>query len=385
MSVEGKHPVQFIAMFLPQFHRDPFNDLWWGEGFTEWDNVRKAVPLFAGHSQPRVPLDGYFDLASRDELQRQSMQAKDAGIAAFSIYDYWYEGKRLLKTPIDLVRTNPDLDINYCLTWANHPWTRSWTNRSGAFDRLIEQTYARSGPERDEHYCYLAGHFSDPRYLRRAGRPVFSVYQPESLALVPGYLDGLRSYCFKELGVELEISAMLTGWKPYWGFISSYDSVTLFQAGLALSAPDDFLNERPRDPRVSMRALSARNQARLFRVWDRLPQRHKLFDYADTCRKAERQFRLSLEVLALPVHPMAPVAFDNTPRYGNRARILDGASSDLFSEHLETLAELVKTKGSGLVFLNAWNEWGEGAHLQPDSFEGGARLDAVKGVHSRMT
>jgi Glycosyltransferase WbsX len=372
----AKQPL-FIAMFLPQFHRDPHNDRWWGEGFTEWENVQGARPLFDGHQQPRLPVGGPYDLANAEEIARQWETANSAGIDGFAIYDYWYEGERLLNRPLDIIKASQSLPIRYSLAWANHPWTRSWTNRAGALDVLIAQGYGRTPASRESHFSHLFEHFADSRYLRRDGRPIFQVYNPVDLIKQNGYIDQLREFCWRNGAFELEVSAMLTGWRPNWDFLAEYDSATLFQPSMALFSPVEFNEPGRQTNNHRVRALPINVQKLIYRAIDILPKQPKLFDYSVMCEATAAQAEFASARLPVPCHPMVNVAFDNTPRYGKRARILEGQTVQLFQKCLESVAQTASNSGGNLVFINSWNEWGEGAHLQPDVLDGNSRLVAI--------
>jgi Glycosyltransferase WbsX len=370
-------PPLFLAMLLPQFHRDAHNDLWWGDGFTEWNNVHKAKPLFEGHQQPRLPLAGYFDLACPDEIERQWAEAQTAGIDGFVIYDYWYDKERVLHRPLDIIQEHSELPVQYSLAWANHAWTRTWTNRTGALDVLIRQTYPADAASRERHYRHLFDNFVDDRYIRFEGKPLFQIYNPTEVAAKSGYIDGLRDYCQRNGSFDIEVNALLTGWKSDWSFMSSYDSATLFQPSMALFAPTNFVEGGKSSLRLRLRDSNPALKKAAYRVLDRLPARTRFHDYSATCESILAQAEFTEASFPFRTYQMAIAGFDNTPRYGVRARILQNQTTEAFSDLLYRLRQHAADSSLDAVFVNSWNEWGEGAHIQPDSIDGDARLSAV--------
>ncbi len=373
-------------MYLPQFHDCPLNSQWWGPGFTEWNNVRAARPLFPGHQQPRAPRDGYYALDTPDAIAAQAAQARAHGIDGFGIYHYWYEGVRPLAKPLDLILAHPDIELEFSLCWANHSWTRSWKNRLGSLDVLIEQTYERTPEALARHQAFLCRAFADRRYIRVDGRPLLQIYVPENIPALPRFIEGLRERALREIGSDIHVSAMLTAWHPDWSYLDALDSVTLFQPSLALFSPADLFAAGAAG--LSASGFSARLRAApqwfkrlVYLVQDRLPESHKVFGYDDTWNRLIEQYEHCARAPGRRVFPMAFVDFDNTPRYRERARIFEGYSDAGFKRHFARLVEAAgRHQPGGIVFLNAWNEWGEGMYLEPDTRSGAARLEAVRDV-----
>jgi Glycosyltransferase WbsX len=169
------YPVRYIAYYLPQFHEIQENNEWWGPGFTEWTNVTKALPRYLGHYQPRLPGDlGFYDLSNPDHIRRQVALAKRGGIYGFCIHNYWFSGRVLLDAPLKTIIKNKDIDIRFCLNWANESWTRRWVGSETS--TLIEQHYA---PGEDLKYAeYISEFIADDRYIRINGRPLIMLYRP---------------------------------------------------------------------------------------------------------------------------------------------------------------------------------------------------------------
>ena len=170
--------MKIIPLYLPQFHRIPENDSWWGEGFTEWTNVKKAKQLFDGHYQPRIPLnDNYYDLTDVKTIKWQCKIAKQHGIYGFCFYHYWFNGKLLLEKPMKLFLDNPDINFNFCISWANHNWEDSWKASPGNEKILISHDF---DDENDwiDHFNYLLPFFKDSRYIKEDNKPLMIIYIP---------------------------------------------------------------------------------------------------------------------------------------------------------------------------------------------------------------
>lgn len=381
-----KHKI--LAYFLPQFHECPFNNKWWGKGFTEWDNVRVAQPLKDGHYQPRVPVNGYYDLTDEGSLEQQFSKARSHGIDGFTFYHYWYDGVRPLGKPLDRILANPSIDVNFSLCWANHSWTRSWKNRRGSADVLIEQTYASNKQEREKHYAYLAKAFSDPRYIEIDGSPLFQIYIPEDIQDLEEYIQGLRDFMKTKFGLEVHIAATVRNRRVSYDYLQYFDSLTLAQPTLALFADDNLFA-----PRIEMPSLQNffREQALqlpmplkkiMYNVQDLVPGTPSYFDYDETWKTLLRQTQLAIQKAPIPINFSAFTEFDNTPRYVQRAKIVEGFTPEKFQDFISQLIGLARSQDSSVLFINAWNEWGEGMHLEGDEKYPHERLTAVKNALS---
>jgi lipopolysaccharide biosynthesis protein len=185
------YPVRYIAFYLPQFHEVPENNEWWGPGFTDWTNVTKALPRYLGQYQPRLPADlGFYDLSNPDQIRRQVALAKRAGIYGFCIHNYWFSGTRILEKPLRTIIDNKDIDMNFCLCWANESWSRRWDGQE--VDILLRQHYA---PGDDIQYAeYISQFIFDKRYITINGRPLIMIYRPEHLADARGTVGRWRNF-----------------------------------------------------------------------------------------------------------------------------------------------------------------------------------------------
>ena len=343
-------PVRLIAFYLPQFHPIPENDRWWGEGFTEWTNVRAARPQFAGHYQPRVPIDtGYYDLRDIGVQRRQVEIARRYGIGGFCFYFYWFGGHRLLETPLLNVLNDPSIDFPFCLCWANENWTRRWDGRQQ--DLLIGQEHS---PEDDLKFIeYVSRYLRDPRYIRIAGRPLLLVYRPALLPDAAATVARWRNWC-RESGAS----------EPYVAMVQSFQSLDPRPYGMDAAVEFPWHTGMPAD--ITVHVVPARSEFRGY-----------VFDWEDYAEQCEDQ----------PDRPWMQMrgvmpGWDNTPRRKSLAHLFQGHSPTIYSYWLKaamrwTLARR-RSPDERLLFINAWNEWGEGAYLEPDQRFGYAFLQATR-------
>ena len=354
--------VRAIAFYLPQYHPIPENDEWWGKGFTEWTNVTKAKPLFPGHYQPHLPADlGFYDLRLPEVREQQAQLAKQYGIHGFCFYHYWFNGRRILERPFNEVLASGKPDFPFCLCWANESWSRRWLGEER--DLLLEQSYSEEDDIR--HAQWLLPVLADPRCIRINNRPVFLVYRPKHLTDPQRTTDIIRNECSRAglpepylLGIDahcpnLDCRAL------------GFDGTVKFEPQLG-ALPLAFSD------RVSLSRL--KNNLRLGIVSPKL----KAYDYVEA---------RALMNATTPDHPFYPSVFvrwDNTPRRGDKGIIIVNATPDNFGEGLISAVDKVKdrTADERLLFINAWNEWAEGNHLEPDAKYGFAYLNEVKKILS---
>ena len=179
--------MKIIAFYLPQFHSFKENDEWWGKGFTEWTNVKNAKPLFKGHYQPRIPLNkNYYNLTNVDTLKWQADIAKKYGIYGFCYYHYWFDGHMLMEKPMELMLANEEVDLPFCICWANENWTKAWAQHSKKV--LISQTYGDRS-DWEKHFYYLLPFFMDKRYIYKDEMPIFVIYRPELIPTLRPMLE----------------------------------------------------------------------------------------------------------------------------------------------------------------------------------------------------
>lgn len=344
--------MKLIAFHLPQFHQIAENDAWWGEGFTEWTNTKKAVPLYPGHLQPRIPLENYYyNLMDSSARQWQAMAAKSYGIYGFCYYHYWFHGKQLLEQPVKQILRSGEPDFPFCLSWANETWTRKWDG--GDRHILIEQTYGEE-EEWSQHFYELLDAFRDPRYIKLNGRPLFLIYRPSN---IPRCQDMLSFW--NKLACENGLEGM-------------YFVQTL--GGFPISNLDGFDASVEFEPHYTFAHSGSNAFWRRIKTGDK---EHLVIDYDNTweliINRSHRRDR------GQPIFPGAFVSWDNTPRLGDRGQSTIGASPQKFEWYLSRQIKRAKTLyNSEFLFINAWNEWAEGAFLEPDQHYGFQYLEAVK-------
>lgn len=348
-SVAGANATtpRLIAFFLTQFHPIPENDAWWGKGFTEWTNVTKAKPLFEGHEQPHLPTDlGFYDLRVQSTRHDQIRMAKQFGIDGFCYHYYWFSGTRLLNQPLDDMLADPQSEMPFCLCWANENWTRRWD--AAEHEILIAQRYL---PDDDLNFIKsLIPFFSDPRYIRIDERPFLIVYRPQHLPDAKKTATIWRDYCHAVGIGEIHICAALThGNEDYSQF--GFDSGVEFP---------------PHN-------LQCRNVADQISFYE--PFRGYVVEYPTVARTyLEREYTHSNVFRG--VFP----SWDNTARTGNRGVVALGGTPDNYEHWLSECIRKTREdypKQERFVFINAWNEWAEGCHLEPDRKYGHGFLDAT--------
>jgi hypothetical protein len=373
-----------IALLLPGFHQCPFNNKWWGRGFTEWDIVHNAKPLYPGHIQPKKPIR-YYDLLDKNEIQNQYELALSYGIDSFSIYHYWSLGEKPLGRVLEHILRHKDINVNFSLTWANHSWTRSWSNNVGSLDVLLNQRYETTRSQLYLHAKYLATAFADHRYFCTEGKPFLQIYKPESIPNLDWYISNLRQYIWTEYKIDLHIAAMINNDPPASCYIDSFDSITPFNPTLSLFSPEDlFRKPRKQIPvkKFNPRTLKPEHRKILYRIMDLLPSRPRFNSYHESVACSIKQLENIYINTKFRVNPMIYCGFDNTPRYQQRARIIQRTSPMLFKAYLKETVELSLKQDTfgGLIFINAWNEWGEGMALEPSLTDGDAYLSTIRQV-----
>lgn len=357
-TASGQIAARVIAFYLPQFHPIPENDEWWGRGFTEWTNVRKAVPQFSGHYQPHVPTDtGYYNLLDPSVQERQIELARAYGISGFCFYFYWFHGRRLLHRPVENWLANPKLDFPFCLCWANESWSRRWDGLG--HEVLLEQHHSA-----DDDLAFIAEvarYFRDPRYIRWDGKPLLIIYRPSELPSALETSRRWRQWC-RDNGIgEIHLS-YTQSFDKVDPAVYGFDSAIEFPPNLS-GAANVSDKVRPYHSNAAVKVYD----------WQALESRSKAYE-----TPPYRLFR-----------GVCP-SWDNTARRGSDATIFVNNSPELYRRWLANAVADTRKRFADpekrLIFVNAWNEWAEGAHLEPDERYGHAWLqatrDAVVGEHA---
>ena len=372
--------TKVIAMYLPQYHCIPENDEFWGKGFTDWTTVRKARPLFEGHNQPRIPLQqNYYDLSQKENVKWQAQLAKDNGIYGFGVYHYWFNNeKNLLTKPAEIIRDNDDVDINYFLAWDNGNWKRSWSNVDGnAWSPLADNNNQEKGPailipyilgnEKDweNHYRYLRTHFLKEKYIKIDNKPIFIIFNYScELVKMNAYWNKLaQEDGFQGVHIiyrNFYPSRIKTNNIPNTEYKFNYEPS--YNGWFRLSFKDKVL-------RKIRKILGIKRQ----------PSKYSIYDYDQIWKtilhNAKNEYSSSY------VYHGAFVDYDDTPRRGDRGgKLILGATPGKFANYMSQLIKISEEQGKEFVFLTAWNEWGEGAYLEPDTQNNMSYLEALRSI-----
>jgi hypothetical protein len=354
--------MRILALNLPQFHEINENNEWWGKGFTEWTNVKKAKPLYEGHIQPMIPLNhNYYDLSKAETINWQASLAKKYGISGFVYFHYWYSGRKLLEKPCEVLLNSPQIDTEYCFCWANHPWTRAWDGKN--HEVLLEQIY---GAEDDwsEHLLYLLPFFKDERYIKVDNKPVFVVYNASE---IPEY-DRMIEYWEAELKKE--------------GFEGIYtvEYISTKNPHVYGKHTDAVYEDEP----MNSARFEISNIQKAKRV---LAKRTNQIDYLDYDNLWELILNKKRKYGECKIIQGAFPAWDNSPRRGSKgSTIVKGSSPEKFEKYLlKLLSSKRENVSKDFIIINAWNEWGEGAVLEPSEKFQYQYLEAVRNAVNDMS
>ena len=340
--------MKVIALYLPQFHRVPENDLWWGEGYTEWTAVKKAEKIKENHYQPHIPLNNnYYDLLKKETMQWQSGLMKKYNVHGMCFYHYYFQdGRKILEKPAENLLKWKDIDMPFCFSWANETWARTWSKVAGknSWNSLEEDNYSEEddgillrqnyGEEKDweEHFNYLLPFFTDDRYIKVEKKPIFVIHRPDSIT------------CLTQMMQKWNELAHKKGMEGVY-FVASNSDREGFDAYLRQEANYSDVNRKK-----------------------------QIVDYDELCQNIIRNAVAAEENCYLCGFP----GYDDTPRRGKEGEIVENSSPEKFYDLMRILFWLGDSRGNEFTFVNAWNEWGEGMYLEPDEKYGYGYLEALK-------
>lgn len=373
--------IKPIAIYLPQYHPIPENNEWWGEGFTEWTNVTKAKPYFKGHYQPHLPADlGFYDLRLSESRLAQEKLAKENGVYGFCYYHYWFDGKQVLQNPIEQKLKNKAQDLPFMLCWANENWTRKWDG--GNNEVLLEQNYSIEDAEKFAKH--LIPFFQDERYIRNEGKVLFAIYRSEIIPNIDEYIVQIHKEA-KLNGITVEISRVESFGNSGDEYLCNFDSAIEFQP--FSESLTNFRKEiiQPRYNKKLLRRAGTKilksfgviepSQAFIWNHFEKL-------DYHEYVIYLENNYRFKSSYKR---YPCLTPSWDNSAR---RSKFNSFMFYNSRPEYFERWIELIKNgleksennNLNGFVFINAWNEWAEGNHLEPCIKYGMSYLKKVKSI-----
>lgn len=375
--VNKKPKARVIAFYLPQFHPTKENDRFWGKGFTEWTNVAKAKPLFKGHDQPRIPADlGFYDLRLEEIAEQQAELAREAGIEGFCYWHYWFgNGVETLEMPLDRMVKNKNPDYPFCIGWANHDWTtKTWTkgkNSQLQNSMIFEQKYLGKEDE-EKHFYRLLDAFKDRRYMKVDGKNIFLIFDVHSF---PNFIDfknhwnnlarenGIPEFHFVGLTHSLNSAASVKQYDVMHDKIEQrlgygYDALYLINQKYAEIKAGGIVKK----------LLYAANRRFLNGMLvERYSYRKVIDNYYTSEDKREN------------IYPQLLAGWDRSPRSGKKAIIYTNSNPKDFKYAAQRAIDCVKEKKEEhrIIFLNSWNEWGEGAYMEPDMRYGKGFIEAL--------
>lgn len=373
--------ARVIAFYLPQFHPIPENDQWWGKGFTEWNNVVRARPMFRGHYQPHLPADlGFYDLRLPEVRQQQADLAREAGIEGFCYYHYWFgNGRQLLERPFNEVLASGKPNFPFCLCWANHDWTnKTWVKgKSTRRDSMIMKM-EYSMEDHIAHFNSVLPAFRDKRYITVDGKPLFAIYQPKAIPDVGKFIElwqkmakenGLPGIHFVGYSVNSSGRSVKGNKLSLW---ATDEAAEHYQSVLSLGF-DAVLS-------TGLSRAQSMSKGKLKMLFYYLTK-NSFLPTSNICDYAEVMRNYYVKEDAWEnVYPSLMPQWDRTPRAGKATNPLINATPEKFQKTIENALQLIKEKAPEhqILFLKSWNEWGEGNYVEPDDRFGHGWLDAIR-------
>lgn len=351
--------TKILALYLPQYHATKENDEWWGEGFTEWNIVKDAKAINKHTKQPRIPVNGYYDLSQKDSIVKQVELANLYGVDGFVLYNYYSNGEKLLDTPSELIFMNKDIDIEYCFSWANHDWMRTWFSYDK--EMLRKQNYASNDDEIIEHYNYLKKFFNDERYIKIENKPIFIIYNYYDIPNFDKYIEIWNNLAIEDGFLGIYFIQTLGGKNLTWNkeyFNACFDFEPTFTTFSDLKTVH--FNHRIK---------------RYFKKISKSNKMTNIFDYNLVCKKMENRIYEEKE------HCYGMFAeWDNTPRHKHNGTIFSNFTLDRYKKCFAIQYNKSKENDHPFLIFDAWNEWGEGAILEPDNIFGLKKLEIIRDI-----
>ena len=365
--------LKIIAFYLPQFHSIEENDKWWGKGFTEWTNVKKAVPLYPGHDQPRIPLnDNYYNLLDDDTKIWQANLAKKYGVYGFCYYHYWFKGKKLLEKPAEQMLKNKSIDLPFCFCWANENWSRNWDG--GNREIIVKQDYGEK-KDWEEHFQYLLTFFKDSRYITVNGKPLLVIYKPDLINSIYEMVSYFKKRIVEEgfpgicLAFQFPTYYMDVFYRDdIFDYMIEFEPVFSRNNIVRHSSKKIEIVRKFFGEKMITKYRNSKNQ--LKHIFAK-PHHLSMFFYDEAWEKILNQ-KWNNKLL-----PGTFVDWDNTPR-NKHGVVYSGFTIEKFEDNIKKLVKRAYQENKQMLFINAWNEWGEGAYLEPDERYGYRKLEAIR-------
>jgi hypothetical protein len=361
-SKESSRKARVIAFYLPQFHPIDENSRWWGPGFTEWNSVNRAKPLFFNHRQPKEPADlGYYDLRVADTRKQQAGLAKSAGVEGFCYWHYWFGGdKRLLERPFNEVLDSGEPDFPFCLGWANHDWHQKLWDPKGFGDKLlIEQQYFGIDDYKRHFFEVLLPAFTDDRYIKVDNKPLFVIYSLANKMAIAEVIN-----CWKSLAIQNGLEGI------FFVAVRRNESIDEIKSlGFdAMYRLQDYLKSYVNQPLIKKLFLYIR--LKLFKIPRLIPYSSLLKDLYTSDDYREDSI------------PLIIPNYDHTPRSGSRGFVLTGSTPKKFGVQVKKALTFLTSKSDDkkIIFLVSWNEWGEGNYMEPDTIYGMEYIDTLGSI-----
>lgn len=358
--------MKVICMYLPQYHEVPENNKWWGEGYTEWTAVKKSKPIFKGHAQPKIPVNGYYDLDKefRETLLTQARLMKEYDVYGLCFYHYWFSGKLLLERPLEKLLKNPDIDIKFSLCWANESWSRTWDGN--AKEILAKQEYGEK-TEWKAHYEYLFNYFKDERYIKIDNKPMIHIYKSSD---IPCFVEMMEYW--NELARESGFNGLYIVVGNTMGNIEtrgeSFDAYYNFEPGYSLRHKRNGIKK-------FIYFVECFLKMKLNVIFKTKLMEH-LIDGNEIYKLTTKNSKniLSDKKTYYGTFP----SWDNTPRRNYKGTVIKNCTPESFKDNLRSIKKI--SDCNDFVYINAWNEWSEGAYLEGDTINGYEYLQAIKDV-----